>query len=679
MMNQSWQKRYNSRLTGDIKIAKWLSLSSQIAYQRTFRTQDDGITRSTAEAWAILPTKYPDSPEYTIKAGKWGANQDFNIGEQWYNINFIRASDYGRVLRQQTTGNVDLNGKITKDLGFKTSFSADLNTQKSDGFSGIKYGTSNGASVNADVNAYWQATAFFNYDKTIGDHTINAVAGTEVSENINTFNQANNSTFFSDWYGYHNLAVGTATRPGVASGDSRSALNSYFARANYSYKGKYMLTATARYDGSSKFGPSSKYGFFPSAGIAWNATQEDFMKDIPVISNLKLRASYGKTGNQDINGGAVFGFANASNVFLGNAVVPGIVPGAVGNNNLHWESTAQYDGGIEVGVFKGRVNFDVDYYQKETSDLLLNVALPQSTTTGNILLNYGAVENKGWEFSLNTQNFNGADFRWSTTGTVALNRNKIKKLGPLGADIPNDTGAGNATSVYRVGAPIGSFFGLNRLGTWGTNEAAAAARYSKVPGDLKFADTNQDGKIDVLIDGNITGNAWPKAVIGFNNNFTYKNFDAGVDISIVRGVNKAFVHESAEDRQLVSGGLNTTLTAWRPDNQNAQVAQIRPGNSGPYYQSFPDTHEIYDASFIRGSSATLGFRFPKELVNKIAVQNARIYFTASNFFLITKAAGYDPEGNSLDKNGTNAQNAPGQDKYLYPNPTTMTLGLKIGF
>ena len=130
---------------------------------------------------------------------------------------------------------------------------------------------------------------------------------------------------------------------------------------------------------------------------------------------------------------------------------------------------------------------------------------------------------------------------------------------------------------------------------------------------------------------------------------------------------------------MVSGGLNTTLTAWRPDNQNAQVAQIRPGNSGPYYQSFPDTHEIYDASFIRGSSATLGFRFPKELVNKIAVQNARIYFTASNFFLITKAAGYDPEGNSLDKNGTNAQNAPGQDKYLYPNPTTMTLGLKIGF
>jgi hypothetical protein len=260
-----------------------------------------------------------------------------------------------------------------------------------------------------------------------------------------------------------------------------------------------------------------------------------------------------------------------------------------------------------------------------------------------------------------------------------MNRNKITKLGPLGADIRNETGAGSGTNVYRIGEPIGTWWGLNRMGTYSTQEASLAARYAKVPGDLKFEDLNQDGKIDIIADGMTMGSAWPKAVIGFNNTFGFKNFDAGVDIQIVRGSTKAFIHESAEDRQLVSGGLNTTLTAWRPDAQDAMVAQVRPGNSGPYYQSFPDTHMIYDSSFIRGSSATLGYRFAKELTNKIGVQNARVYLTAANFFLITKAAGYDPEGSSLDKGGTDRSNTPGQDKYQYPNPTTMTLGLKLGF
>jgi hypothetical protein len=360
---------------------------------------------------------------------------------------------------------------------------------------------------------------------------------------------------------------------------------------------------------------------------------------------------------------------------FGDGRKAGFYPGSTGNPDLKWETTTQWDIGLDIGLFNNRVNIVADYYHKRTDDMLFNLPLPESTAPGSAFVNFGSVENKGVEFELATTNVLMDNFSWDTRLTVSANKNEIKKLGPTGADVYVDAGAGNATSVYRIGEPIGSFFGLNRMGVYSTQEAALAARYGRVPGDLKFEDVNQDGKIELISDGNVIGNSYPKVYGGFINTFSYKNFDANITIQFVGGVDKAIVHESAEDRQFVSGMVNRVLDAWRPDHQEGTiVAQVRAGNAGARYDSFTDTHEIYNGAFIRGQSASLGYTF-KDL---FGISSLRVYYAMENFFLLTaiELEGYDPEGSSLDKARDNIQNI---DKYQYPNPTNFIFGVNVSF
>ncbi len=672
LIKESYFKRYTARITGDVKVLKWLDLSTQLSFNKNRRSNDNDITRSTAEVWSILPIQYPNDPANGIYAGRWGTNADFNVGEQWYNIVFRRAEFSGFTDLTQTTGSLALNAKITNELSFKSDVSIDFNSSKYNNYSGKLYGSDGSVNINTAYTFYWQNQDYLNFDKKLaGGHNINAVLGlawTQYNyENLN----ASNSVFFSNFYGWHNIGAGAATRPVPSSSDGENAINSYFARVNYGYKNKYLLTATGRFDGSSKFGENSKYGFFPSVGLAWKASEENFIKGISTISNLKLRASAGRTGNQEIGSYVSQTYVGTSNIVLGGATSTGIYPNSVGNPDLKWETTTQYDGGLELGLWDDRISLVVDYYHKVTSDMLLDVPLPTSTTTGTATINYGSAENQGWEFGINTRTVSTKDFKWNTDLSVSLNQNKIVALGPTGAPIYVSTGAGNGTSILQVGAPIGSFFGLTRQGTFSTQETSLAARYGMMPGDLKYLDRNNDGKIDLNSDGGIIGRSFPKVLIGFNNYFNYKSFDASINIQIVNGIDKAFVHESAEDRQLVSGGLNSTLTAWRPDAQNSMVAQLRPGNGGAYYQSYPDDHMIYNAAFIRGAGASLGYSFA---VKKMGLQKLRAYLSATNFFLITKAAGYDPEDSSLDKKYSLVPNI---DKYQYPNPSTYTLGVNV--
>ena len=674
LMTKSWFKRYSARITGDVKITKWLDMSTNVSYARSQETNDDGITRSTAEVWSILPVQYPNDPNIGIYANRWGTNSDFNVGEQWYNIVFRRSQISAYTNRDQTTGSIALNAKITPDLSLKTDFSVDYNAYKYNGYSGKLYGGNGTATINTQSTFYWQNQYYFNYDKKIGDgHKVNAMLGLAWTQFNWEYLNTSNSVFFSNFYEWHNIGAGAQTRPVPGSSDGKSSLNSYFARANYTYKNKYLLTATGRIDGSSKFGPNSKYGFFPSAGAAWRVSQEKFMQDVKGINELKIRASVGKTGNQEIGSYVSQTYVGVGSVVLGNSSQTGIFPAQMGNPDLKWESTTQYDAGLEIGILNGRVNLNIDYYYKVTKDMLLDVPLPRSTTTGTAKMNYGSVENKGWEFGVNAAIIDGPDFKWNTDISVSLNQNKILALGPTGAPIYVQTGAGNGTSILKVGEPIGSFFGLTRLGTFSTEEASLAARYGMLPGDLKFLDRNDDGKIDLFSDGGIIGRSFPKVLAGFNNSFKYKRFDASINIQIVTGVNKAFVHESAEDRQLVSGGLNSTLQAWRPTAQNTMIAQMRPGNGGAYYQSYPDTHMISDASFVRGGSATIGYSFP---VQAWKLQKIRAYVSAANFFLITNVEGYDPEGSSLDKQYGLVPNV---DKYQYPNPSIYSFGVNVSF
>lgn len=676
LLIESYYKRSNARFTTDIQLNDWLGLSTNILYSRAKNTRGDDQLRTVSETWPILPIKYPDDPEvFGIYAGQWSTGRDFPVGENWSNIVYTSDQRDGYYLNQQFTGGVVLTAQITENLSVKSNFSIDSRSEDSRWFNGNFQGnrTSDASGSNARW-FYWQNENYLDYNNEFGAHSLAGVLGLSWSENNYDWVEAQAYNFASNFYSFNNLNAGS-NPPVSHSANQRNALNSYFARVNYVYNDKYMLTATGRIDGSSKFGPNNKYAFFPSVGVGWRISNEDFMADNRIISNLKLRASAGETGNQEIGSFVTQRYINAANVMFGNGLRSGLYPGSTGNPDLKWETTFQWDIGIDLNLFDYRIGVVADYYHKTTRDMLFNLPLPASTAPSNAFVNFGEVENKGFEIGVNTTNILRPNFSWNSSLTVSANQNKILKLGPLNADVFVDAGAGNATSVYRVGEPIGSFFGLNRIGVYSTREAALAARYGRLPGDLKFEDVNQDGKIELISDGNIIGNSYPKFYGGFNNSISLWNFDANLSIQFVGGVDKAIVHESAEDRQFVSGMVNRVLDAWRPDHQEGTiVAQVRAGNAGARYDSYTDTHEIYNAAFIRGQSASVGYTF----TDVVGISSLRVYYAMDNFFLLTaiEMEGYDPEGSSLDKARTNIQNI---DKYQYPTPTNFSLGVNVNF
>ncbi|MBW8325256.1 MAG: TonB-dependent receptor [Prolixibacteraceae bacterium] len=686
LLDNSNFRRYSGKLNGDIKVNDKIDVSANLGINRSKEQTNDvsyfsgGIARAAVEAYSILPIKYPNDPTiYGAYADQWSSNADFPAGETPHNPVHITNDVETFTNRSQVTGDVTLNVKITPELTFKSNIAIDLNFYKYNNYGGRAISTGNQGNANIDISntTYWQNENYFNYNKTFGDHAIAGMIGLSWSrynwENLNTSNQY----FFDDFYKWHNIGIGTATRPAPSSGDGQNSLNSYFARFNYTYKGKYLFTVTGREDGSSKFGTNSKYGFFPSGSVAWRVTEEEFAKNIDALSNLKIRASVGQTGNQEIGSYVTQTFIGSGNIIIGGVVTPGLYPNSVGNNDLRWEKTTQYDAGFDMGLFKDRITMAFDYYYKLTEDMLLDVPLPQSTTTGSVKKNYGTIENKGIEVTLGTHNIKSQNFNWFSDITFSANKNKIVKLGPTGADILRNSWVGGANTILREGESVASFFGLTRLGTYSTEEASLAARYGFVPGDVKYLDKNGDGVISFVADGDILGSAFPVWDMNVSNTVEYKNFDFSLDIRFSYGAKKENrTNHSSEDRQAMANGKNSILNAWRPDHQNTMIGQVRPGNGGAYYQTYPDTHWIEDCSFIRGEGATIGYSFSKPALNGIGISKLRLYTTAKNFFVITKYTGYDPEGSDRDNMDSIT---PGMDFFMYPRPTTYTFGVNVIF
>ena len=688
LLINSYFKRISGKLNSDFKVTKWLDASSEISVNRSRNRTNDvsyfsgGISRAASESFPVIPPKYPNDVEiYGEHAGRYGRNTDFPVGEADCQ-NPIAISETVETFtdRNQVTGSFTLNFHITRDLSLKSNFAIDELQSKYHNYGGIEVtrAAHGSARLNSSKTLYWQNENYLNYNKTIGDHNIGGLLGMSWSqrswENLYTYNYH----FFDDFYKWHNIGVGTAPRPAPSSSDGKSALNSYFARVNYNYKTKYYLTFTARVDGSSKFGENSKYGFFPSAAAAWRITGEDFAKNLSTLSNLKLRFSVGQTGNQEIGSYVTQTFIGSGNVALGGDVYPGLWPSSVGNPDLRWEKNTQYDVGIDLGLFRNRIMLTADYYHKLTTDMLLIVPLPQSTTTGSVRENYGSVENKGFEFTLTTHNVKSNKFSWSTDFIFSRNKNTIKKLGPTNADIRGNWWVGGANTILRVGDPIGEIWGLDRIGTYSTEEASLAARYGFVPGDVKHLDRNNDGQISFYDDGRVLGCTFPKWNGDFTNTFNYGNFDLYIDLRFSYGaVKENRTNHSGEDRQVMDNSKNRVLDAWRPDHQNTMIGEVRPGMGGAYYQTYPDTHWVEDASFLRGEGATLGYTFKESVIGKIGLSRLRLYFNAKNFFVITKYTGYDPEGS--DRDNMHDPLTPGMDFYMYPRPTVFSFGVNLIF
>ncbi len=683
----SYLKRYSGRFVFDSQLKSWLKIGGSLSYNN----QDDNLVdtgtgglnsvRMITEALPFLPVRYPD--------GTYSHNSHYPTMEGGRNpVDQLLNNKY-QLLTQTTLGNIFANVKLMEGLEFRSILGTNVVARERDEYTSrpplqgpartpLSAGQKGNAFLRSDRETFWSFENYLTYNKKLANiHAINALLGISWQEtNIFGF-QTSTTTFLSDFFDTNNLGSG-ATINTPASGRARFAFNSYFGRLNYSLKDKYLLTVTGRMDGSSKFGESNKFAFFPSAALAWKVSDEDFLKDVSAISSLKLRASYGLTGNSEIPTYSALPTLNAGYVAVfNNARVTGIGKGRLGNPDLQWEKTAQSDVGVELGIFGGKVFIEADYYYRKTTDMLLDAPLPHTSGYATIVKNVGAMENKGYEFALTTENFSG-EFTWTTTFNISGNRNKVLELATpapiFGVGNPNFT---NQTGIIRVGDPVGSYWGLVRLGTWGTDEAAEAAKFNYrggkpvLPGDIKYLDVNGDYLINDA-DRMIIGNAYPDFYGSLINTFRYKNFDLTLDLQFSYG-NEVLdmTKHSGEDRVSIANSYRSVLNAWTPENQGSPIAAIRDTRAG--YVTNVDTHWVEDGSFLRGRNLLLGYNVPSRVSERLKLNTLRVYGSVQNFFLATKFKGNDPEVTTYAN-----VFAQGQTFFDYPKPTTYMFGLSLG-
>ncbi|OQP61980.1 SusC/RagA family TonB-linked outer membrane protein [Niastella vici] len=683
LLLNSYLKRYSARFVQDLKPNEWLRIGGSLAYNNQEENLVDQGTgglnsvRMITESFPFLPVKFAD--------GTWGDNYLYPGAEGGSNPVHIMTDRKYIVNVQNMLGHAYVNVLLGNGFDIKSQVGVSFVQRQENQFSGrtldqISRDQNGTASIFDNREIYWSSETFLNYNKTFhGDHVVNGLIGLSwQGTNYNSVN-ASSQNFSSDVFQWYNLGQGS-TQNASASSKSGFAFNSYFGRVNYAYKGKYLLTVTGRVDGSSKFGDNNKFAFFPSAGVAWKASDEDFLKNNNIISNLKIRASYGLTGNSEIAPYRSDAQLGSYTAIFSNARFSGIGTGRLGNLDLKWERTTQSDAGIELGLLGNRIMVEADVYYRKTTDMLLDAPLPRSTGYPSVFKNVGSLENKGFEFTINTLNINQKDFTWSTTFNISLNKNKVLSLAtpaPIYSGNPNFL---SNTGIIRVGDPVGSFWGLKRLGVWTEAERAEAAKFTSyrggkpiLPGDLKYLDVNGDYAINDA-DRMIIGHGTPKGWGSFVNSFRYKNLDLTIEIAYMYGndiLNQT--HHSGEDRTGIANSFSSVLDYYQPskNNNNTMIAAIRDTRAG--YVTNVDTRWVEDGSFIRGKNLLLAYNFPAGTANFLKLSRLRVYASVQNFFLKTKFSGNDPEVTTYGD-----AFAQGQTFFDYPKPTTYMLGINVG-
>lgn len=553
-------------------------------------------------------------------------------------------------------GNVYADVDVARNLKFRSSWSVDYNNYEENEYWDNRtiLGAANGratSSISQLSTVLNEQTLTFN--KVLGKNKFGALIGNTLQANKVQSTSTTGTNFPNNSYRLISAAAVQTSSQELSS----SRLVSFFSRIDYSYAGKYFIEATVRADGSSRFGTNNKWGYFPAVGAAWRISEEKFLKESGDISNLKFRVSYGITGNQNgINDFASQGLWSAGSGYadrVGSEQGPGTAPLQIANPNLKWERTAQFSTGIDLGLLKNRINLEFNYYNKYTSDVLLQVAVPGATGFSTYLTNFGAIRNEGFEVSLNSININNKDFVWRTEFNVAQNKNTIDKIP---APIPF---AGRDLIRLEKGKPLYSYWLYKQL------------YVDPGTGDAVFEDINKDGQI-TGDDRQIVGNTWPELFGGFTNTVSSHGFDLGIFFTFSYG-NDVWNH----NRMLGETGgtvdanrvlLETQLTRWTTPGQITNTPKLTSAN----YARQENSRFLEDGSFIRLRSINLGYSLPKKLISKARIQNFRIYFTASNLLLFTKYKGSDPETNL---SGSGSQNIQGYDYALPPQPRTLQLGL----
>jgi TonB-linked SusC/RagA family outer membrane protein len=683
LIKTSFLKRYSTRFSIDDQVKKWLKIGATLSYN--YQTENlvdinDAVPRQMVEDFPFLPVKYKD--------GTFANNRDYPGAEGAFSsVHRLMGRRY--VQNTQTTlGSLYSNITLAPGLEMRSVLGINvLNREINQSETRtLRIGESGTASKDNRKELFWSFENYLTYNKNFGGiHAINALLGISWQETQIETAGASVRNFSTDYFSFNNLGAG-ATLPGVGSGASRFAFNSYFGRINYTLKDKYLFTVTGRADGSSKFGENHKFAFFPSAALAWKVSDEEFLKANPIISNLKIRTSYGLTGNSEIPAYSSLSLLSSTYAAVySDTRIGGTGINRLANPDLRWEKTAQTDAGLEISFLKGRISLEADYYYRKTTDMLLDAPVPRTSGYAVIRKNVGAMENKGVELALNTTNIERGNFSWNTTFNISFNRSKVLSLATP-SDIFNVGGPSitNATSIIRIGQPAGAFWGLTRLGTWSESERDEAAKFTTyrgafkmLPGDIKYKDVNGDNAITDA-DRSIIGNGSPKGWGTLANTVRYGNFDLTLDLQFSYGNDLMDMNlHASEDRVSLANSYTTVLNAWTPTNQNTPIAQLRDTKAG--YVTNVDTHWIFDGSFVRGRNLLLGYNFPSEIVSKIKLSKLRLYVSAQNFFLLTKYPHGDPEQTPIRGGDGDNVFSQGMIWHSYPKPTTYLAGLQIAF
>jgi TonB-linked SusC/RagA family outer membrane protein len=586
-------------------------------------------------------------------------------------------------------GNVYGEYQIIKDLQFRSTFglvgTEYLNTNlvlKTDMIPKSFNNTTLSETSSWTYNWVWEN--MLTYHTIIGNHDLTAMVA-----------------YTSEYSKYHSMG-GSGTTLQTETNDILSKLESgftvsgsenevsrisYLGRLLYSYKGKYMLAANFRRDGSSKFGPGNKWGTFPSASIAWRLSDESFMQGISLISNLKLRASYGLVGNDAPVGpySYISGLASGQDYVFNGTKYSGVTLTDFNNPDLTWETVKQFDAGLDIGLFKGALEITADYFDKRTEDMIISVPLPASSgSSGTINKNLGIILNNGFEFSA-TINKKAGDLNFSITGNLTTINNKVLDLKGAAPIVAGDVEFGQCTKTDS-GYSVGEFYGYKMLGVFPDQQSIDAYTHDgqliqpdAKPGDIKWADLNNDGVI-TSDDRYFMGSPIPKLTYGLNANFAYKGIDLSFFFQGVYG-NKIYA-ELVCWTQGMQNNFNAgtaVLDRWTPSNTNTNIPRAVRNDPNGNINKISDRY-IKDGSYLRLKNISLGYTLPKSIVNKVNISNLRVYVTGRNLLTFTKYPFYDPEigSNAVGVNGT-INTSRGIDNGYYPQARTIIMGIQVGF
>ena len=656
--------RYNFRANLDSEQTKWLKMALNFAYSHT-GGQWVNESRSSLRAGSILSVV--NTPPFMQKWNPYDPNE---YDEQAYGARILNplaanAAD-SNTNTDHINGSLGFTVDIYKGLKFKTTFGIELTNEHWDYYLD-PISTSDGRGTKGRVeesfsrNFEWLFENLLTYDCSFNKHNLSILGGATQQRAQYNASWMAGFDLAESYPDIHSIsAANQLDKDACGSSASAWTLASFLGRIAYNYDSRYLLTVNFRADGSSRFAPGHRWGFFPSLALAWRASEESFIKEnAPVISNLKLRISAGKLGNQNIGDFAyaptiALGGASA-NYILGNNLVTGSVQTSISNPELTWEKANQLDLGIDFGLFNNRIAGTIEAYYKRTTDLLWEVPLPLESGFGTSLTNIGKIDNKGIEFTLNTVNISTKDFLWTTAFMISYNNNKIKEL---------YDGKQDVNKTLFVGRPIGQFYLLKSEGIWQTNEAAEAAKYNAQPGDRKILDAKKDYVINGE-DRDFCGVSTPKYYGSFTNTFSYKGIDLTAFFTFAGGhkINNSLNRYLNSFNVWGNMSENYYKYYWRQDRPNNKYPAPRVGSA--YANGDGTDANLQKGDYLRLRNLEIGYSLPKNVIRNIKASNIRVYFSVQNLFTATEFTGFDVESSD----NTNP----------YPNARSFIGGISLNF